>query len=233
MGRKRSLRAKQLLRWAFAAILMLASVTESLSGQEAPATKVVTFTLDFPGSVPSHYSISVEGTGQANYECTVKSEGDGEEQLYSYQFVVSEGNRERIFQWAKQAKYFAGKLDSGNRKIAFTGDKTLSYQDGQRSFTAQYNYSSLDAVREITAFFQNMAGTLEYGRKLAFLYKYQKLGLDDELKRMEAQARNNQLSELQGVEPVLQQIVRDTSVINGVRARAMELIRMGNEVGRH
>ena len=73
-----------------------------------------------------------------------------------------------------------------------------------------------------------MAGTLEYGRRLAYYHRYQKLALDEELRHMEAQAKNAQLSEIQGVAPVLQEIVEDTSVINVVRARAKELIEMGS-----
>jgi uncharacterized protein (UPF0147 family) len=42
------------------------------------------------------------------------------------------------------------------------------------------------------------------------------------------------LSEIQGLEPVLQEIVEDTSVMNGVRARAKALIEMGSgAVNRH
>jgi hypothetical protein len=73
-----------------------------------------------------------------------------------------------------------------------------------------------------------MAGTLDYGRRLTYFHRYQKLALDDELKRMEAQAKENELSEIQGVAPVLQGIVEDSSVINVVRARAKELIQMGS-----
>jgi hypothetical protein len=73
-----------------------------------------------------------------------------------------------------------------------------------------------------------MGGTLDYGRRLAYYHRYQKLALDEELKRMEMQARNNELSEIQGVASALQEIVEDTSVINVVRARARELIQMGS-----
>jgi len=76
-----------------------------------------------------------------------------------------------------------------------------------------------------------MAGTLEYGRRLAYYHRYQKLALDEELKRMQAQAKNNELSEIQGVTPVLREIVEDASVMNVVRARAQELIQM-SESGR-
>jgi len=209
---------------------MLASQTAS-SRSAAPSAAMVTFTMDFPESDPPHYSITVDATGHATYECLVKVEESSEQQTYRTEFEVSPGNRERIFEWAKQAKYFAGKVDSGNAKLAFTGGKTLSYQDGQKSNSARYNFSSLEPVRQLTTLFQNMESTLDHGRRLAYYHRYQKLALDEELKRMEAQAKNNELSELQALAAVLQDIVEDTSVINGVRARAKKLIKMGNSVG--
>jgi len=145
---------------------------------------------------------------------------------------MSAESRKRIFEWAKQAQYFAGKLDSGSRKVAFAGAKILSYQDGQRSFMARYNYSSIAAVQQLTALLQNIAGTLEYGSRLSYYHRFQKLALDDELKHMEAQAKNSELSELQAVAPVLQEIVEDPSVLNGVRARAKQLIEMGNNASK-
>ena len=212
--------------------MLLAAVISSfaLSPQALNSAPVatVTFTLDFPESDPTHYSIAVDSTGHGSYECTAKVQEDSEEQTYRAEFNLSAVNRERIFEWANQAKYFSGKIDSGKQKLAFTGQKTLSYLDGQRSFSAQYNYSSLEPVRQLTALFQNMAGTQDYGRRLAYYHRYQKLALDDELKRMETQARNNELSEIQGIAPVLEEIVEDTSVINVVRARAKALIQMGS-----
>ncbi len=89
------------------------------------------------------------------------------------------GESEQIFDWAKQAQYFAGKIDSGNNKLAFTGTKLLSYQDGQRSNTARYNYSNLAPVQQLTELFQKMGGTLDYGRRLAYYHRYQKLALDE------------------------------------------------------
>jgi hypothetical protein len=205
--------------------LLVSQQGGSGSTASAPA---VTFTLDFPESDPTHYSITVDATGHARYEGTLKVAEDSEEQTYRAEFNISAGNRERIFELAKQAKYFSGKVDTGDNKLAFTGAKVLSYRDGPRSFAARYNYSKAPAVQQLTALFQTMAGTLEYGRRLSYYHRYQKLALDDELKRMEIQAKNNELSEIQGVAPVLQEIFEDTSVINVVRARAKELIQMGS-----
>jgi hypothetical protein len=205
--------------------LLLAQQTD---GSRAASTAVVTFTLDFPQSNPEHYAMAIDSAGHARYECTGKVAENSEEQAYQTEFEVSARNRERVFGLAKQAQYFAGKIDSGNRKVAFTGAKILSYQDGQRSITAKYNYSSLPAVQQLTALFQSMASTLEYGRRLAYYHRYQKLALDEELKHMEEQAKGEQLSEIQGVTPELQAIVEDSSVINVVRARAKEIIEMGS-----
>ncbi|MGA9390365.1 MAG: hypothetical protein WBV69_07960 [Candidatus Sulfotelmatobacter sp.] len=203
------------------------------AGQAKPngrsvSAPTVTFTLDFPQSDPTHYSIAVDESGHASYECTVKADEDSEPRAYRMEFEVTARTREHIFEWTKQAKFFSDKVDSGNRKLALTGEKQLSYQDGQRSTTARYNFSNLDPVRQLTALFQNMAGTLDYGRRLEYYHRYQKLALDEELKRMEEQARNNELSEIQGVAPVLQEILDDTSVINVARARAKELMQMAS-----
>jgi hypothetical protein len=214
-------------------MLVLAGLSPDLTSQQATSrdavsTATVTFTLDFPESNPGHYSIAVDATGHASYKCTGKIVEDSEELPYLTEFKVSDGTREKIFERAKQAHYFAGNLESSNHKLAFTGTKVLSYQDGQQSHTGQYNYSSLAPVQQLTALFQNMAETMEYGRRLSYYHRYQKLALDDELKHMETQARSNELSEIQGVAPVLQEIFDDPSVINGVRARAKQLMQMAS-----
>jgi len=218
-----------LLCWALALLLMPAAAQQGAGG---PSTPAVTFTLDFPQSNPTHYSITVDAGGHARYECVARTAEDSDDDKYETEFEMSAGNRERIFELTKRAGYFSGNIDARNRKIAFTGEKTLSYRDGIRSTAARFNYSDVEPVRQLTELFQSMAGTLEFGRRLAYYHRYQKLALDDELKRMEAEAKNNELSEIQAAAPVLRAIVEDASVINGVRARARELMQMGSGAGR-
>jgi len=198
-----------------------------------PAT--VTFTLDFPNSDPEHYSIVAQSDGHARYECSGKISAESDDrEAYQTEFTFSDATRARIFDLAAQAHYFSGKIDSGRRKVAFTGAKKLVYKDGQRESAAAYNYSPVLPVQQLTALFQSVAATLEFGRRLAHYHRYQKLALDDELKQMEDQLRRGDLIELQAVTPVLQQIHDDSSVINMVRARAQRIMEMGNStaVGR-
>jgi hypothetical protein len=183
--------------------------------------------LDFPNSDPERYSIVVQSDGHARYECSAKISPDSEDrENYQTDFVMSDATRARIFDLAAQSHYFSGKIDSGNRKLAFTGAKKLIYKDGQRESTASYNYSPLPVVQQLTTLFQGVSATLEFGRRLAYLHRYQKLALDDELKRMEDQARRGELMEVQAVKPVLQEIHDDSSVINVVRARAQRIMEM-------
>jgi hypothetical protein len=198
-----------------------------------PAT--VTFTLDFPNSDPEHYSIVARSDGHARYECSGKISAESDDrETYQTEFTLSDATRARIFDLTAQAHYFSGKIDSGRRKVAFTGAKKLVYNDGQRESAAAYNYSPVLPVQQLTALFQSVAATLEFGRRLAHYHRYQKLALDDELKQMEDQLRRGDLIELQAVTPVLQAIHDDSSVINMVRARAQRIMEMGNStaVGR-
>ncbi len=214
------------------AALAFAGISFAFAGQQPnhdpalPAT--ITFKLDFPQSDPQDYSITIYANGHARYECTGPVVPGSESETYRSEFEVTPQTREKVFEWAKQARYFTGKIDSGNRRLAFTGTKILTYEDAEHDNTARYDYSNLAPVRDLTDFFQGMAATLEYGRRLAYYHRYQKLALDDELKQMEDQVKNNELNELQSVTSVLQDIVNDSSVINVTRARAQELMQIGN-----
>ena len=227
-GRTRRVGPRQQFGRGF--LVLLVGCLALLCGLPTRAAQLgtVTFSLDFPNSDPERYSITVQSDGHARYECSAKISPDSEDQeTYQTEFSFSDATRTRIFELAARAHYFSGEIDSGKRKLANTGVKKLSFKDGQREFTAAYNFSSLPAVQQLTALFQSTSATLEFGRRLAHSHRYQKLALDDELKRMEDQARQGDLVELQAVKPVLQEIYDDTSVMNVVRARAQRIMEMG------
>jgi hypothetical protein len=206
---------------ALAEVFLLVPFSKAID----PAT--VTFSLDFPNSNPEHYSIAVQSDGQAHYESSGRLTADSDvRDDYQTDFTFSDATRTRIFELASQAHYFSGKVDSGNKKLAFTGSKKLVYKDGQHSTSADYNYSQQPAVQQLTAIFQSVSATMEFAHRLTYFHRYQKLALDDELKRMEDDAKRGELTELQAVTPVLQDIYADSSVMNVVRARARRIIDM-------
>jgi hypothetical protein len=214
-------RCAVLLRYVFC-LLVVPALGLAAAAQQ-PAT--VTFQLDFPHSEPEHYAITVSSDGHATYDSNGKlsPQSDAGEPFH-LAFTVSSATSTRIFDLAKRARYFKGKIDSGNRNLASTGVKKLIYKNGQTNTEAEYNYSPVPAVQQLTELFQGLSTTLEFGRRLDYYRHYQKLALDDELKSLEQAVHDNMVSELQAIAPILKQIVNDPAVLNVDRARAQRLL---------
>jgi hypothetical protein len=217
------------LRWVCGVLGIAAFAFAAAQAQQAAS---VSFQLDFPHSEPEHYAITVTSDGHASYDSNGKlsPQSDAGEPFH-LEFAVSSSTCSRIFDLAKRARYFQGEVDSNKRNIASTGVKTLIYKDGQRSTKATYNYSPMQAVQELTALFQGLSATLEFGRRLDYYRHYQKLALNDELKSLEEASKNKNLFELQAIAPILQQIVKDPSVLNVDRARAQSLLSVAGDAG--
>ena len=218
-------------------LLMFSSIvcssTPAHSQAEAPA--VVTFSLDFPTSQPEHYSIRVQSDGSGRYQSSGRLSADSDEtdsrdndshdnDSFDLDFTLAPGMGQKIFQLAAKADYFQKDVDSHHKNLAFTGKKTLGYKDARRSGESTYNYSNNPTVQDLTILMQSLSSTLEFGCRLQHDHHYQKLALDEELKRMEELARTNQLIGVTAIQPILDQIIADPSVLNVTRARAQRLL---------
>lgn len=201
---------------------------EPPSSDAPPSGPTVTFTLDFPGIQPDHFSVVVEFSGRAVYQSRTvdasvpSASGDP----YVVKFTVSEAMRARIFELARRAHYFQGDFDFKKHRIAFTGNKTLAYADSGKRFETSYNWSENPVIEELTAIFQGISNTQESARRLVWLRRFDKLGLDSELKSMEFMARSNSLGEVQAIAPLLQEIASDKAVMHIARERAQRLLRL-------
>ena len=208
-------------------LLIFSSIifSSTFAGSQTEAPAVVTFTIDFPTSQPEHYSIRVQSDGLARYQSSGRRSPDSDEtDSFDLEFTIAAETRQKIFDLAAKAGYFQKDVDSHHKDLAFTGKKTLAYKDARRSGEATYNYSLKPAVQEMTSLMQSLSATLEFGHRLQYDHQYQKLALDEELKRMEGLARNNELIEVAAIQPILDQIIADQSVINVTRARAQRLL---------
>ena len=226
--RRMQTRPLLLSRVQFWRIALPLTLCMALAAQEAAPQPTVIFTFDFPGSDPDHYVITVAGDGRATYTSTGKLNAEAEATSFALDFTISTATRARIFDLARRAHYFAGELNSRKKGLASTGAKTLAYKDAQTTHQATYNYSADPAAQELTQLFQQLSMTLEFGHRLEYFHRYQKLALDEETKRMEQMAKSKDLSELQAVRPILLQIAEDSSVINVVRARAQRLLSLAS-----
>jgi hypothetical protein len=196
---------------------------ETKTSSAAPAA--FTFTLDFPGSQPEHYSIRVPSDGLSHYQSSGRFSADSDEtDSFDLDFTLAAETRQKIFDLTARSGYFQKDVDSHHKNLAFTGKKTASYKDARRAGESSYNYSTNPAVQALTSLMQSLSATLEFGHRLHYDLHYQKLALDEELKRLEEMARSNSLIEVAAIHPILDQIIADQSVINVTRARAQRLL---------
>lgn len=204
--------------------LVLVGRAQSTKDQ-TPPLPTVSYAEDFNGANPSHYQITIPRDGKGTYVSNGQLSDDAQPaDLIPVPFEISDAVRNQIFDLAKRTHYFEGKVDSGRTNIANTGAKTLSYHDDKHDTKATYNYSENPAIQEETSIFQNLSTTLEFGRRLVFFRKYQKLALDDELKKMDDLRRDGMLGDVQAIAPILRDIAHDQGVMNVSRARALRLL---------
>jgi hypothetical protein len=203
----------------------LAQSPDPESTARQPALPIVSFDFLLEGSAPPHYSIAVEPDGKATYRSDEVTAGAAP-QPDVQQFLVSDSTRSRIFDLAAALQCFHGQFEYRGGRVANMGAKTLKCTWADRESQTTYNYSTNPQLQELTTLFQNMSNTMEHARRLDYLHRYEKLGLEAELKFMEEQEKNKVLGELQAVAPQLERIFNDSSILNVTRRRAERLLQV-------
>ena len=215
----------------FTALLLQAQDVAQNPGQNpAEHSTVPTITFDrlWEAYAPQNINFVVESTGPARYlsrnpvKAPDQKEADPD---FTLEFTMSQATREKIFRYAQEANYFNGDFSFKKHAVSSTGKKTLTYADQARHFETSYDYSENKAIAEITTIFQGISNTIEHGRKLQYLRRFDKLGLEDELKGMESQAESNYLAEIQLIAPTLESIANDPAILNIARQRAKRLLK--------
>jgi len=194
-----------------------------------PAVPTVTFTFDWPSLEPHRYVIAVDSSGNAAYQSWTAdstAEPSSADDPYLLKFTVSPAARDRIFALARQLKYFNGDFEYHKHRVAATGDKILAYADADKQYETRYNWSENPDIDELTALFEGVSTTLESGRRLERLRRFEPLGLDEDLKNLEHLAVEHRASELQLIAPILVQLAQDPAVLNIARQRARHILQI-------
>jgi hypothetical protein len=194
--------------------------------KQNPQFPTITFDRIWEAYTPQEVTIVLQSGGTAKYlsRNPFKTPEAGADPDYSLDFTMSDPNREKIFRYAKEANYFNGDFSYKKHAISSTGKKTLTYADQVKHFETSYDYSENKAIQEITNIFAGVSNTIEQGRKLQFLRRYDKLGLEAELKGMEDAMDGHNLAELQLIAPTLESIANDPAILNIARQRARRLL---------
>jgi hypothetical protein len=202
-----------------------------LDAPQNPTLPTITFDRIWEAYKPQDVTITVQSTGSAKYLSRnpfTPPDQTGADPDYMLDFTVSTRNQKRLFRDAREANYFNGDFSYKKHVVASTGKKTLTYSDPVRHFSTTYDYSDNKVIEEITNIFSGISNTIEHGRKLVFLHRFDKLGLEEELKGMESAAEGHNLAEIQIIAPTLKSIADDRTVLNIARQRAKRLLAKAN-----
>jgi hypothetical protein len=212
---------------AFIILLLVLPASAQLEATPPAAQPAVTFDFDWSPGIPwQTYSITVRADGNAHFQGTpAPDKAGGDTDLFQQDFIMSEANRSKIFDLAKKLNYFHGDFDSHLKQIAQTGRKTLEYNSANKHGSTSYNWSQNADVQELSRLFVAIANTFDYGRKLSFQYRFDKLGMDARLKELEYIRANHYAEELNAIAPILRKIADDPDMMHISRQTAQQLLR--------
>lgn len=175
----------------------------------------IVFTKSFPGSNPAFLEITLDKTGAGQYKDDPKDENP-------LQFRLSEADTSAVFGLADKLDHFGKPLESG-LKVAFMGKKTFRYEGDGPPREATFNYSEDLEAKTILDWFERMAETERNRIELERAVRFDKLGVQDAILRIEVARDQKRLLAEDQFLPMLDRVVKNESYLHIARTRAAAL----------
>jgi hypothetical protein len=185
---------------------------------QADAKSEVTFKFERVGLPVPQYALVLNDSSAGTYEGI-----DGTEP-FARPFVLSSATTTKIFALVRGVRLESSVCASKAKNVANTGTKTVTYFAAGVSASCTYNYSENKNVQQLTEIFQGIAETMDEGRTLERLHRYDRLGLDAEMISLSQELAAGRALQLGTIAPCLRSIADDEEVIQRVRTRAAKLL---------
>jgi hypothetical protein len=220
-------------------LLVVAAAWICVDGQDArpAATPVsgtqpqVVFAFERRELAVPKYRFTIHSDGSAVYEGEesqpVVGPGPAEvgpAQTFRNQVSITPVTADKVFALGRKLDRFNITCASKAKNIADTGTKTLSYSAPDGTGSCTYNYSENKDVQELTGIFQGMAETMDEGRTLDHLHRFDRLGLDAAITFLAQEVSAGRALEVGTIAASLRSIAEDADVMQRVRARARTLL---------
>lgn len=216
---------------AYSADFGVAQTVQPVSDTSARTPASVSFQFDRIGLPVPHFLLKVREDGTGNYQAeqAARASSDSSVRGEAAQHIdrtigLSGALTEKIFAAARTLDHFSITCASKAKNIADMGTKTLTYSGADGSGSCIYNYSENKTVAMLTEMFQGLAYTMDEGRKLDFLHRYDRLGLDAEMNNLVEEVEAGRALELGTISTTLASIADDTALIQRVRLHAAKLL---------
>jgi hypothetical protein len=229
----------RLFAWLLPRIALLVALPSSLAGQASvdsvKAIAAVSFQFDRPGLPVPHFTLELREDGTGRYQADQAERASttngirGEEAKHVDRTLqLRPASVAKIFKAARDLNYFNLACASKAKNIADTGKKTLTYIGADGRGSCLYNYSEDKKIETLTGTFLGVAYTMDEGRRLEFLHRYDRLGLDAEMNTLAQESEAGRALELGTIAPALSAIADDAAVMQRVRLLAAKLLAQAN-----
>ena len=177
--------------------------------------QTITYSKSFPGSVPAWVEIKVPESGEAEYRDDPKDDR-------AIRFSVTDADRALLLAKAETLGKFTRVLESP-AKVANMGMKTFRYEQGAETHEVKFNYSEDPEARLLSDWFESVIETEQSRLELENSARFEKLGVEKALLRVEVLRDRKRLIAPEQFLPVLDKIIRNESYMHMARARASGL----------
>jgi len=178
----------------------------------------VTFRKIFKSSYPEFVEIKVTDAGAGTYDIRQL-----DEDANPLPFEVSAPLVQKIFNLAQKLHYFDGLDLDLHRRIANLGEKTFAYERGRVSHQVSFNYTLDASASQLLEIFEGLSRQQSDLADLQRTMKYDRLGVNDILLRIERDFDHRLLPEPSRLLPALDQVAADDHFIEIARQRARTL----------
>ncbi len=194
------------------------------SAQSAAPAATVTFQYRNAALDPSAYTLAIHEDGTGRYQSKPGPAAGPDSAGLDREVTLGPPLRAQMFAAARHNRLFATECTAKASHVAYTGDKTFTYQGPEGSGSCTFNYARAAQLQALASSLIAVARTLEEGRKLEGLLAHDKLGLDAEVEELSAEQADDRALELGNIAPVLHAIAADEQVLHRTRTRAQTLV---------
>jgi hypothetical protein len=182
-------------------------------------TAVLVFRKVFKNSSPEFVELRIRADGSASFDIRRL-----DDEPLPRSFAVSPELTHKLFELAAQLNYFEGLELDVKRRIAHLGTKTFRYEAAGQVHETSFNYTLNATANQLLKLFEGLARQQEHLQSLERSLRYDRLGINDALLRLEADLNRNLIPEPTRLVPLLETIAADDRIIEIARQRARALI---------
>ncbi len=200
--------------------LLLLPLAAAASAADGPR---LFYSKTFPGSKPPYMEIRLDREGRAEYR-------EAQDEEFPVVFQLRPHEARAVWALSEKLDRFRKPLESG-LKVARMGDKLLRWeQDGERH-EAKFNHTLDPDAHLLHDWFERMCESAILQADLERAVKYDRLGVNQAILRIEAAWDRKRLVGVDQYVPLLKRVAANSVYLNMARERAGKLLALFAQAG--